>query len=253
MIQIVNEWIVKDGVIGTAHKNRHGEMVDFRPVLRKELVLRASNNSLIDAMSGPYAYGMGYLQDIFCSLIPAKGHKLQPHPTSYFQCKPFLLNCLGIEEYVTKIDYPIKGQRTYGYRYMFQFEEVNFFLEKQYAGVEWYDSQLQMEFGDQRQKQDQKNWEDLLKLRELEKEICSFLETFTPVLSDFELNQLRADTIDARTFYTKYVHSVVLDRFHHNSYFWNLENIIFFMKKRVLDQAEARHEERKKAWLAKKK
>lgn len=252
MIQIVNEWIVKNGVIGTAHKNRHGEMVDFRPALRKELVIRDRDGrfigDLLDRQYG-YSYGEKHEKDLFCSLIPAKGHKLQ----SNCRHQSLLLNCLGVEKYVSTIDYPQKGQNAFGFRYMFQFEEVIFFLEKEYAGCEWYDTQLKEEDEERRRKRDREEEEFWVRLPELEKEIRVFLETFTPELSASELIQLRSDKISTNEFYKEYVHPAVWNRFRHDRYLSNQEEIVCVMKKRVLDQAEARHEERKKAWLAKQK
>lgn len=256
MIQIVNEWIVKDGVIGTAHKNRHGEMVDFRPVLRKELVIRDRDGrfigDLLDRRYG-YSYGEKYEKDLFCSLIPAKGHKLQPNSVNGCRHQSFLLNCLGVEKYVSRIDYPQKGKHTFGFRYMFQFEEVIFFLEVEFAEYEWYDAQLKAEDEEQLRKRHREEDEFRARLPELEKEIRAFLETFTPEFSASELIQLRSDKIDTDTFYKEHVHPAVWNRFRHGSYLSNREEIVCDMQKRVLDQAEAQHEERKQAWLAKKK
>lgn len=256
MIKIVNEWMVRDGVIGTGHRNRHGEMVDFRPALRKELVIRDRDGHFSGDLLNRehnYSYGEEYEKDLFCSLIPAKGHILQPNSVTGCRHQSFQLNCLGVEKYVSRIDHPRKGMHSFGFRYMFQFEAVIFFLEKEFVRYEWYDEQLKAEDEERDRQRDRENEEYRARLPELEKEICTFLETFIPELSASELIQLRLDKINTYEFYKKHVYPAVWNRFHHANYLSNWKEIVRAMQKRVLDQVEAEHEKRKQAWLAKQK
>ncbi len=78
-------WTIREGVVGTAHKNRHGQEVDFHPMTRSVLVYGRPSNALGDRTDDDVVREV--VGSVRVALVPAKG----------VLCEPLLLEPTFIE------------------------------------------------------------------------------------------------------------------------------------------------------------
>lgn len=69
-------WTVKDGVVGTAHKSRDGQVVDFRPVFKATIKCDNPDPQLGDRTDEDVVKAI--LEDTRVVLLPAKGQECKP-------------------------------------------------------------------------------------------------------------------------------------------------------------------------------
>lgn len=239
MITIKHEWTIKNGFLGTAHKNRHGEWADFRLHTSGAVMIRLYD--VEDNETGSEEIGGQYCDEqtkLFYRAHAPKGHCVCDVE---IPCTRVVEN-LGEKD----LDTGLQGIH-FTYIFTYQGEELH------YQSPDVWSKVCDQKVYDAYTAPLREKWEQESELQQLERKLIEeFLETFVPTLSPSDLGRLRFGVMDNKELSKRYISPVMEERFPtYNSWFY--DSRAQKIRENILKEEEKRHEERKQVWLAKKK
>ena len=225
-------WLVLSGVVGTAHHNREGKVVDFRPADRSPEVKDFKGRKVME-------------------IRPPRGVPVEP----------LRLELVHQEFRVTKKDDPHEGMEHGQWLYRSNFCGVEFVdTTQRYWG--WYDEQKKAAFYAAQEAEGQaRKARAQEELRQQEEFVASLQPSFfVGKLSKGELAQLRGGSLDLADCLRAVINREILEQLGHGRVRVYLPHIFYGVedmkkleenRKILLDEETRLREERKQLWLAK--